>query len=147
MKNYKYITLILLVVVFSFSFKINAQQYDENTFLINQYFQASKDASLLKENGLLSNSQIQNSEISLNQVGNKNQIEIKSSGNDAQIVGQTGNNNNYKFINYYNSSPSNFNIIQQGNSNSLQIYGENSIIKNISIIQKTNFDTLIITNH
>lgn len=85
--------------------------------------------------------------VKLNQVGNNNQIDIKSRLDDAQAVSQFGNNNEYQFINYYNSSVSNFNILQKGNSNSLQIYGENSLIKNMSIVQKGNFETLIIKNY
>ena len=85
--------------------------------------------------------------IILNQKGSNNLINISESYNDSQTVDQSGNNNEYQFINYYSNLPSNFNIVQQGNSNSLQIYGENSLIKNISIVQNSNFKTLIITNY
>lgn len=93
------------------------------------------------------NKQAQSNLVILNQIGNSNEIDIKQNGADSQKVNQFGNNNYYNFINYYNSSPSNFNIIQQGNANSLQIYGENSLIKNIGIVQNTNFKTLIIKNY
>lgn len=140
----------VLIVLFLFAFiTIEAQQIaNENTYLINQYFQLNNDALLL-ENRVSSNynMQTQDNFTILSQIGNSNQIDIKSNQNDAQAVSQFGNNNDYQFINYYNNSVSNFNIVQQGDSNSLQIYGENSLIKNMSIVQNANFETLIIKNY
>ncbi|MFK5958645.1 MAG: hypothetical protein QM495_07210, partial [Lutibacter sp.] len=125
-----------------------AQQTNEDTYIINQYFQLNKEALLLENNApSLSNFQSQDNFIILNQIGNNNEIDIKSNINDSQTVTQLGDNNYYNFINYYNNSPSNFNILQQGESNSLQIYGQNSIINNISIVQKSNFKTLVIKNY
>ena len=148
MKNNNYIVIILLCVISSFSMKANAQQFDENTFIINQYFQSNKDATVLNGKTSASNiAQVQDNYTILNQVGNNNQIDINSRTNNSQTVSQLGNNNEYQFINYYNKSASEFNISQQGNSNSLEIYGTNSIIKNISIMQTTNFDKLIIKNY
>jgi len=149
MKNsYRLLPVFLLLANFTF-FIGNAQQTDETTYIINEYFQLNKEASLLLENKtpITSANQYQYSSVKLNQIGNCNQIDIKSSINDSQIVNQFGNSNNYQFINYYNSAVSNFNILQQGNSNSLQIYGENSLIKNMSIVQKANFETLVIKNY
>jgi hypothetical protein len=150
MKNSYYILPVFLVL-FNFAFLMGhaQQQTDETTYIINEYFQLNKEAFLLLENKIPTNSIIQSQDnfVKLNQIGNNNQIDIKSRINDSQTVSQYGNNNDYLFINYYNSSPSNFNIFQQGNSNSLQIYGENSLIKNISIVQKANFETLVIKNY
>jgi hypothetical protein len=144
-----YFMFIFLFLLNLISFNGNAQQTDETTYIINKYFQLNKEASLLLENKvpITFANQYQYSSVKLNQVGNNNQIDIKSSINDSQTVSQFGNNNDYQFINYYNNSPSNFNILQQGNSNSLQIYGENSLIKNMSIVQKANFETLVIKNY
>jgi hypothetical protein len=149
MKNYYYTSFIFFVLLNLTSFNGNAQQTDESTYIINEYFQLNKEASLLLENKVPATSNIQSQDINLvlNQLGNSNQIDIKGSINDAQTVNQFGNNNDYQFINYYNRSVSNFNITQQGNSNSLQIYGENSLIKNIGIVQKANFETLIVKNY
>ncbi|MBK5210203.1 MAG: hypothetical protein JJE44_11990 [Flavobacteriaceae bacterium] len=149
MKNNNYIIIIVLMVFNLISYKGYTQQTNEDTYIINQYFQSNKEASLILESKGLDPAILQskNNAILLNQVGNSNQIDIKSSINNAQTVSQFGNNNDYQFINYYNSSASNFNILQQGNSNSLQIYGENSLIKNIGIVQNTNFKTLIIKNY
>jgi hypothetical protein len=138
-----FIPLVFLIVSFQNLF---AQELsDENTYLISQYFQQSKEMTLIEQQkkSISTNLNI----VSLNQIGDKNQIDIKSNNNNSQEVVQKGNNNYYNFINYYNSNPSNFNILQQGNSNSLQIYGENSIIENMSILQKSNFKTIIITNY
>ena len=149
MKN-SYCLWSIFLVLANFSFFIgNAQQTDETTYIINEYFQLNKEASLLLENKvpITHNIQSQYNSVKLNQIGNNNQIDIKSSINNSQTVSQFGNNNDYQFINYYNSAVSNFNILQQGNSNTLQIYGENSLIKNMSIVQKANFETLVIKNY
>ncbi|MBT8316969.1 MAG: hypothetical protein HKP59_05045 [Lutibacter sp.] len=141
--------LFLFILSFTF-FNGNAQELtDENTYIINQYFQLNKESSLFENNAKTTSNRLQsqNNFVSLNQVGNNNQIDIKQKGGDSQTVNQLGNNNYYNFINYYNNTPSNFNIVQQGNANNLQIYGENSIINNISIFQKSNFKTLIIKNY
>lgn len=151
MKKYNYILIIALILFFANCNLLVAQQLsDENTYVINQYFQSNKEFSskLTDTQTLSTNSfQVQSNIVSLNQIGNNNEIDIKQKGADSQNINQIGNNNYYNFINYYNSTPSNFNIIQQGNSNNLQIYGENSIIKNIGIVQKSDFNTLIIKNY
>jgi len=144
--NIVFAFVMLFGVLFS---NIIAQTADENTYIINQYFQSNKEASLVLGSKGLDPSILQskNNSLLLNQVGNNNQIDIRSSVNDTQTVGQIGNKNDYQFINYYNNEVSNFNILQQGNSNSVQIYGENSIVKNLGIVQKTNFKTVIIKNY
>ena len=150
MKN-SHLLLVILSVLFNLTFFVgNAQENtDENTYIINQYFQLNNQSSLF-ENKVASATntrQAQSNSVTLNQLGNNNQIDIKQKGGDSQTINQLGNKNYYNFINYYNNTPSNFNITQQGNSNNLQIYGENSIINNISISQKSNFKTLIIKNY
>lgn len=148
MKKYDYTLFVLLVFISVFSVKTNAQQVNKDTFAINKYFQSNKEAAILLEKGVdLSITQTHNSKFSLNQVGYNNQINIISNAGNNQTVIQLGNNNEYKFVTYYNDAVSNLNIIQQGNSNSLQVYGENSLIKNLSIVQKTNFKTVIIRNN
>lgn len=150
MKNCKYIPVFVVSLLYFVSFNMFSQQVDENTYIINQYFQQSKTAAIQSESNVSNlNRQSQANTVSLNQIGNKNQIDIKSnaSNSNSQAVTQNGDQNYYNFINYYNNNPSNFNILQQGESNSLQIYGQNSIIENISIIQNSSFKTLIIKNH
>ncbi len=150
MKN-PHTPLVIFSILFNLAlFSGNAQVItDENTYLINQYFQLNKESSLLENNvaSPTNNKQAQSNSVTLNQIGNNNQIDIKQNGSDSQTVNQLGDNNYYNFINYYNNTPFNFNIHQQGNANNLQIYGENSIINNISIVQKSDFKTLIIKNY
>ncbi|MFD1293815.1 hypothetical protein ACFQ5N_08215 [Lutibacter holmesii] len=147
MKNKGYIVFFLIVCLSVFFQDAYAQISDENTYLINQYFQLNKQqASKVSVSTTNTINQSQINIVTLNQIGNDNDIEIKSNANNSQQVTQQGNQNYYNFINYYNNNPSNFNILQQGTSNSLQIYGQNSIIENITIIQKTNAKTLIIKN-
>jgi len=150
MKNSANILIAFVLLFGAFFSTANAQQLtDENTYLITQYFQQNNNATKLLEAKTATSSNVQNqiNYVKLTQIGNSNQIDIKSSVGDSQTVSQFGNNNDYNFINYYNSAASNFNIVQQGNANSLQIYGENTLIKNISIYQKANFETLIIKNY
>jgi hypothetical protein len=150
MKNTDKILFILLVLFNLTFFNGYAQQNsDENTYIINQYFQLNKETSLFENKNTITtnNKQAESNLLVFNQIGNNNEIDIKQQGSDLQRVNQLGNNNYYNFISYYNNLPSNFNIIQQGNTNNLQIYGENSIIKNMSILQKTDLKTLIIKNY
>lgn len=143
--------LFILLVLFNLSFfnGYAQQNLDENTYIINQYFQLNKETSLFGNinTTITNNIKAESNLLVFNQIGNNNEIDIKQQGADLQKVNQLGNNNYYNFISYYNSLPSNFNIIQQGNANNLQIYGENSIIKNISILQKADLKTLIIKNY
>ena len=150
MKKNQYILFLPLLFLSLLSFNSSAQELtNENTYLINQYFQLNKEAASVVQdvNKQALNNTNQNTIVSLNQIGNENEIEIKSNADNSQQVTQQGNQNQYSFISYYNSNPSNFNILQQGTSNSLQIYGQNSIIENITIIQKSNAKTLIINNY
>lgn len=145
-----YFIRFALFLVFSLSFFIGySQETNDNTYLINQYFQAEINASLTNENGLKTQSTQENQNnniIVIQQIGENNQIGVVKNDQDTQAVEQIGNNNYYNYINYYNNTPLNLNVIQEGNSNSLQIYGQNSIINNMSIVQKSNFKTVVIKN-
>ena len=151
MKNCNYIIITIIFLVFNLiSYAGYAQQTNKDTYIINQYFQLNREATLNLENKeltSLNNIQVKGNYANLKQLGNYNTIDITQNHKNSQTVSQLGNKNYYSHINYYNSSSSNLNIIQQGNSNFLQIYGENSIIKNINIVQKSNFKTLIIKNN
>ena len=148
MKTFKYIILLFLGL-FVFGFSGNAQNLsDDNTKLINQYFQYKINTEVEANNRVpkLNNNNYR-SIVSLKQIGNYNVADIKVGENDSQHISQIGNNNYYGFINYYNNAVSNFNILQQGEANSLQIYGQNDLISNISILQTGNFKSLIIKNY
>ena len=105
MKKYDNTLFVLLVFISVFSVKTNAQQVNKDTFAINKYFQSNKEAAILLEKGVdLSITQTQNSKFSLNQVGYNNQINIISNAGNNQTVIQLGNNNEYKFVTYYNDA-------------------------------------------
>jgi len=151
MKKYSYITVLFYIVIGFYCSKSFAQEItsNERNYILNQ-IQLNNNPSLILENKTYSEAELlsaQSSSIKLNQIGNYNQIDIKADVTDSQLVNQFGNQNNYTFINYYNNTPSNFDITQQGNGNFLQIYGENSIIKNLKIVQKSNAKTIIIRNY
>jgi len=150
MKKYSYITVIFYVLVSFYCSKSFAQEItsNERNYILNQ-IQLNNNPSLILENKTYSEAELsaQSSSIKLNQIGNYNQIDIKADVTDSQLVNQFGNQNNYTFINYYNNTLSKFDITQQGNDNFLQIYGENSIIKNLKIVQKSNAKTIIIRNY
>ncbi|WP_373942384.1 hypothetical protein OEG92_03545 [Polaribacter sejongensis] len=139
--------------------EVSAQQEKLPTYFSNNFSQLSpyNTSLLLDSNSLLTNENSQNSlfqqqsgninSVVLNQVGFENNADIKSSNQTSQNVNQIGNENYYSFINYYNSSPINFGVHQQGNSNSLQIYGTNSMMNGAAIIQNSNNQALIIKNY
>ena len=83
----------------------------------------------------------------LNQVGLYNVADISQSKLTQQKVNQLGNENYYSFIDFYNSTPVNFSVLQQGNANSLQIYGSNSFMNGMKISQKSNFKNIVIKNY
>jgi hypothetical protein len=142
---------LFIVVFLFFSLAIYSQEISNtNAFVITQLAQLNTNPNYVIDNTTTtpSNNNLNvNSVVELNQLGNFNAIDLKTNLNDSQTVNQIGNKNNYVFINYFNSNPSNMNIVQQGNDNFLQVYGQNSIMSKISIIQKTNAKTLIIKNY
>ena len=139
-------------IVFSLLFFVGySQETNNNTYLINQYFQAGLNVEQSGDNNSQASSfqenQIQqNNIVVIQQIGENNQVGVVKNELDSQNILQNGNNNYYNYINYYNNTPLNLNVIQEGNSNSLQIYGQNSIINNMSIVQKSNFKTVVIKN-
>lgn len=138
------ITFIMLVVAFQAN--ITAQQTDETTLAINNYFQISNEKPINNNPSKL-NSNIQ-SYVDIVQTGNENNTYINSlQTGDQQVVNQKGNQNNYKYYNYYSHENSNLIINQEGNQNSIQIFGENSLMKNTIINQKSSFKSVVIKNY
>ena len=140
--------LFLINLIF---FESLAQQNNENTFIINQYFQSIKtENAKIVEGNLLNQQNINtksnyNSEIVILQTGNYNNINVKANSKKVEI-NQIGNSNNYEFITYYNTNKINFEAQQIGNNNQLQVFGQNSIINNMKIVQFSNNKTITITN-
>jgi len=144
---------ILFVCLLSvFSIKINAQLTDENTFVINQYFKNTVKhktpvlSSDLKNVSILNYVISNNNLLNISQIGNNNHINVKANSN-IQNINQNGNHNNYEFISYNGKKDLNFEIQQSGNYNLIQVLGENSIIDNLKIVQKSDFKRITITNY
>ncbi len=151
MKRITKITSLGILLMLSFITKINAQQTDENTLIITKYFQNNTTAQTLGTinltNQASANSKaITNSELNILQNGNYNLVNIKTTTNN-QNIAQVGNNNSYEFISYYGRDDLNFGAQQIGNGNFIQILGENSLINNMKIIQKSDYKTITITNY
>lgn len=152
MKNYHF-KIAAFIVLFLFVFvNVEAQEItDENTYLINQYFQniisdnaKVTDGDFLNQKNINSNS-IYNSEVYVTQTGNYNSVNVKANPKKLELS-QIGNSNNYEFITYYNANKLNFEAQQIGNNNQLQVFGQNSIINNMKIVQFSNNKTITITN-
>ena len=146
MKTHCYLFLFFFVTL-TFSFG-NAQELeDENSVLIRQYFQSNIINPVNSSTNITAKPNFNLSIIQINQVGTNQVTDVKLTGPGSQAVNQIGENNYYNFINYYSSSPSNFSIVQKGENNSLHIYGENQLVKNMSIVQNTNYSTVVIKNY
>ena len=73
--------------------------------------------------------------------------EVLTLQNAIQNVQQIGNQNNYQYFSSYNSIQSNITVNQEGLLNSLQIFGENSLMKDVVINQKSDFKSMVIKNY
>lgn len=145
--------ILLIFGIISISFlKINAQNTDENTFIIDQYFNNGPLENVLNANFNPANELFTANNISgktyvnISQVGNNNVVDVKANS-EIQNINQKGNKNNYEFISFYGRNDLNFEIQQLGNSNLIQVLGENSLINNLKIIQKSNFKSITVTNY
>jgi Ca2+-binding RTX toxin-like protein len=139
----KYLTLVLLFILPAILF---GQQTDDNTLVINEYFNVENDNQIAK-NSTLQNLNSQ-SYVQLIQTGNENSIYVNSlQKGDNQIVNQVGNQNNYEYYNYYSTENSTIKVNQEGTLNSLQIFGENALMKNAIINQKSKFKSVVIKNY
>ncbi|PHO01260.1 hypothetical protein CSC82_24525 [Rhodobacteraceae bacterium 4F10] len=145
--------MTLCIILLIFSLKAMTQQ-NTSTYFVSVP-QIGSDASFLvleKNINSLNNLQdydksIDNYDLSVNQLGVNNVVEVKNGMNDIQLIGQKGRDNYYNFIDYYNNSPTKINALQEGNANSLLIYGTNSLMENVKIIQKSNYKTIIVRNY
>jgi len=137
----RYLILVFCTVV---GFEMNAQVEDQNTLLINTYFNLNSnnyfDGSANPESNYLQ-------AVNILQYGNNNNIDINSSGKSQQKVNQIGNNNNFQYIDFYNSTDMKLDVLQEGNNSSIQIFGVNSMMKDMIIKQSANSKALIISNY
>ena len=135
---------LIIVSCFLTVFEMTAQVEDQNTLLINTYFNLSS-TNFIDNYGYSESNFLQSAAIL--QFGNNNNIDINSSGKSEQEVNQIGNNNNFQFIDFYNSSDMSLDVLQDGNNSSIQVYGMNSLMKDMLIKQSAGNQTLIITNY
>lgn len=134
------------MLIFAFQATIIAQQTDKNTFIINEYFGVIGENHAVKKSPSL-NSGIA-SYVNLMQTGRDNNIYIKSlQTGDNQVINQVGYKNNYEYYNFYSTEKSSLSVNQEGTLNSLQIFGENSLMKDAIINQKSDFKSVIIKNY
>ena len=134
------------MLIAAFQVNIVAQQTDETTLAINNYFQIS-DEKPANNNPSKLDTNIQ-SYANVIQTGNENNTYINSlQSGDQQEINQKGSQNNYEYYNFYSQENSNLIINQEGNQNSLQIFGENSLMKNATINQKSDFKSIVIKNY
>lgn len=141
-------TVILLLSFFTFfgGTLWGQNLTDNNTSLIASYFQ-NQSGEQTNVGVLNASNTTTNADIVVTQKGNFNESYITSGREQKQEVNQQGDYNNYEFYSYYNSNPSQVNTVQLGNNNSVQVFGQNELTKNLSIIQNTNNKTLIIKNY
>lgn len=139
----KIFSFFLVVCLFNYSY---AQISDKNSIIIDNYFQMTNEKHITEGPRNL-DAGVQ-SYVNVVQIGNKNSTYINSlQTGDSQVVNQTGTQNNYEYYNYYSKENSNLNVNQEGTLNSLQVFGENSLMKNAIINQKSDFQGLIIKNY
>lgn len=141
---------IILTIIFTLgSYSIMTAQFsDENTELINQYFQLNVLRTEVTEPINEISNYHSGSFAEIVQTGIENNIRINSLQNgDEQIVNQKGNKNNYEYYNYYSHENSAMQINQDGTSNSVQVFGENSLMKDAVINQKSDFNSIVIRNY
>jgi len=136
----------LIIVSCSFAvLEMNAQVEDQNTRLINSYFNLNTNNDFVNSFNIPEANIMES--LFILQFGENNYININSSVKSEQKVNQIGDNNYFNYIDYYNSADMNLDIFQEGNNSSIQIMGFNSIMKDMIIKQTANDKTLIITNY
>lgn len=115
---------------------ITAQQLtDENSSMINAYFNQVPQANAQMAQTLLL------------QQGDYNTIDIQTGQKESISVMQHGHYNGYFFISAYGDKDFNLDVVQQGNNNNIQVFGENSLMQNATILQTGSDKQIIITSN
>ncbi len=127
----------------SFSLAIKAQEIDDNTMVINQYFQQITSS---QNTPALQTQSPQESYIEISQIGTSNRVISINGNDDIEKIQQSGNLNDYGNYRFKNNQQTNIQVNQQGNLNSLLIFGENSLMDKLIINQKSNFQSIVINN-
>ncbi len=147
--KFSFITILLLFGYIT----LNAQSIRTNEAIIEEYmnlFQVVNNEEASQRN--LANSEetpyLLNEEAAstlLKQEGVGNYSNVQAAAESLNIT-QKGEDNFNEFITFYGEGNLTVNIFQEGVDNSIKIYGENSLIDNMSIVQKANHQDIIITN-
>ena len=142
--------IILLIVLLGSVTLVNGQQNKGYAVTLPQ-INEEEVMTVLSEDLSLVNTTLNEvnkvvSDFVIQQVGYGNIAEMKKGVSDVQEIYQEGGRNFYSFIDYYNANPTNFEVLQHGNNNMLQVFGTNSLMNGIKIIQKGNYRSLIIKN-
>ena len=125
-----------------------AQFSDSNTDAINQYFQVSVNETKVAKTESVKTNPKAGSYVEIVQTGVENNININSlQAGDEQVVTQAGQKNNYEYYNYYSNENSNMQVNQEGTLNSVQVFGENSLMKDAKINQKSDFKSIVVKNY
>jgi len=140
----KFLKYLIVVYCSMAIYEMNAQVEDQNTLLINTYFNLNS-TNFIDNYGYSESNFLQS--VAILQFGNNNNIDINSSGKSQQKVNQIGDNNNFQYLDYYSSADMSLDVLQDGNNSSIQVYGMNSMMKDMLIKQSASNKTLIITNY
>ena len=138
-------TILLSICIYPV---LMAQISDSNTEAINQYFQVNvnqaESVSPVKQKSSLK----EGSYVEIAQTGTENNVNINSlQSGDEQVVTQAGQKNNYEYYNYYSKEDSSMQVNQEGTLNSVQVFGENSLMKDAKINQKSDFKSIVVKNY
>lgn len=144
MKNISLLLGVLCLFVFIDSAGQNLT--DTNSSAIENYFKLAINTEQATQTTTPQNKNF-DSYVVVSQIGNYNTSYILTNKKNNQNISQHGDDNNYEYISYYNSNASEVNVLQNGDNNDVQIYGQNELAKSISIIQNTNDKALIIKNY
>jgi len=137
--NTRIIILVYLLLNTGFTFGQNL--FDSNSNFINTYFNIQSEADQY-----VSNFYLYQSSVEILQVGNYNQTAVESNSKDVQSIIQNGDANLFERYTYYNSQACELQVIQNGNNNTILIFGQNDLSNQMQIIQNTQHQTLIINN-
>lgn len=131
-------TLNLVSKIPSSTNQVNAQNQISNGILIQQ---------IGDYNNFNANLQAEKVAISVTQNGNDNLISLdKQADVISQRIIQQGENNTVTDFTYYTKYDVNMEMVQQGNNQSIQNYGTNSLSKDMKVTQTGNGASVIIIN-
>ncbi len=143
-------SFIIVLLLFGYVV-LNAQNIKSDEVIVEEYMksfqeinrgEASENLPIPKEGQYALNKEFCSTLVRQEGIGNYSNIQIEGK----LSITQKGGNNFSEFLTYYGRGNLTMNILQEGVGNSIQIYGENSLIDNMMIIQKASHQDIIITN-